>query len=237
MQVTAAGISRLLGRHIARYGAGDRPFRIITGYVANLNRLPLMKTKTIVILVVSACGALFIAAIVSCAGFFFLTFRNMDATLSPTIDELFAAIDNDTFAEMYDTHTSSELQKTVTREQFEELGLTIETRLGSLKSKSLRQFNVRQNNANRYADVVYNATFGNGSGTISGRFKKDGDRWLVVNFHVNSPEFQKDLTTGKCFHCGEPHTSNAKFCPKCGKPLANDQPVTESDDLGDISNR
>jgi hypothetical protein len=196
-----------------------------------------MKTKTIVILVVSACGALFIAAIASCAGFFFLTFRNMDATLSPTIDELFAAIDNDTFAEMYDTHTSSELQKTVTREQFEELGLTIETRLGSLKSKSLRQFNVRQNNANRYADVVYNATFENGSGTISGRFKKDGDRWLVVSFHVNSPEFQKDLTTGKCPHCGEPHTSNAKFCPKCGKPLANDQPVTESDDQGDISNR
>jgi len=196
-----------------------------------------MKTKTIVIVVVSACGALFIAAVASCAGFFFLTFRNMDTTLSPTIDELFAAIDNETFANTYDTHTTTELQQTVTRQQYGELGLTIKTRLGSLKSKSLRQFNVRQFNANRYADVVYNATFENGSGTISGRFKKDGDRWLVVSFRVNSPEFQKDLATGKCPYCGEPHTSNAKFCPKCGKPLTSDQPVTESDDKGDIITR
>jgi zinc-ribbon domain/Protein of unknown function (DUF4019) len=209
----------------------------VAGRVANLKQLPLMKTKTIVILVLSACGTLFIAAIASCAGFFFLTFRNMDATLSPTIDELFAAIDNETFAETYDTHTTAELQQTVTREQYAELGLTIKTRLGSLESKSLRQFNVRQINANRYADVVYNATFENGSGTISGRFKKNGDRWLVVSFHVDSPEFQKDLATGKCPHCGEPHTSNARFCPICGKPLTNDQPAAESDDKGAISNR
>ena len=79
-----------------------------------------MKTKTILLLLISACGALFIAAVASCAGYFFLTFRNMDATLSPTIDELFAAIDNDTFVETYDTCTSSELRKTVTREQYED---------------------------------------------------------------------------------------------------------------------
>jgi hypothetical protein len=194
-----------------------------------------MKTKSIVIIIVSACGVLLITAIALCAGFYFLAFRNMDATLSPTIDELFSAIDNGTFAETYDTHTSSELKKAVTREQYEEIGLMIKTRLGSLKSKSLRQFNVRQINANRYADVAYNANFEDGSGTFSGRFIKDGERWLVVSFYVNSPEFQKDLATGKCPHCGEPHSSNAKFCPKCGKPLASDQPVTESDDKGDIN--
>ena len=188
-----------------------------------------MKTKTILLLLISACGALYIAAVASCAGYLFLTFRNMDATLSPTIDELFAAIDNDTFVETYDTCTSSELRRTVTREQYEELGHTIKTRLGSLKSKSLGQFKVRQFNADRYADAAYNANFENGSGTISGRFKKEGERWLVVSLHVNSPEFQKDLATGKCAHCGEPHTSNAKFCPKCGKPLTNDQPAGSSD--------
>ena len=193
--------------------------------VANLRPFTQMKTNTIVIIIVSACGALFIAAVASCAGFFFLSVRNLNATLSPTIDELFAAIDNDTFAETYDTRTTSELRKAVTREQYEELGLTIKTRLGTLKSKTLRQFNVRQFNADKYADAVYNANFENGSGTISGRFKQVGERWLVVSFHVNSPEFQKDLVTGKCARCGEPHTSNAKYCPKCGKPLTNAQPA------------
>ena len=177
-----------------------------------------MKTKTIVILAVSACGALFIA-IAACAGVFFFTFRDMHATLSPTVDELFAAIEDGSFAATYDTHTTPELRQTVTREQYRDLGLTIKTRLGALKSKSLRQFNVRQMNAVGYADVAYNATFENGTGTISGRFKKVGDQWLIISFHVNSPEFQKDLATGKCPHCGEPHASSAKYCSKCGKAL------------------
>ena len=154
-----------------------------------------MKTKTIAIVIVSVCGALFAAAIVSCAGFFLVAFRGMDTAISLTIDELFAAIDNDSFAETYDTRTTVELQKAITREQYEELGRKIKTRLGRLKSKTLRQFNVRQFNANRYADVAFNATFENGTGEIGCRFKKDGERWLLVDFHVNSPEFQKDLAT------------------------------------------
>jgi hypothetical protein len=181
-----------------------------------------MKTKTIII-VVSACGALAVAAVVSCAGFLFLTFRHLDAEISPTIDELFAAIADDSFVETYDTHTTSEFQQIVTREEYEELGLTIKTRLGFLKSKKMQHFVVRQNNATRYANVSYSATFEHGHGTITARFKKDGERWLLVRFHVNSPEFQKDFATGKCPHCGEPHTSHAKFFPKCGKPLTTDQ--------------
>jgi hypothetical protein len=182
-----------------------------------------MTTKKTLIIVLCSGAALFVAAIASCAGLLFVAFRNVDAAISPTVDELFAAIANDSFDQTYDTHTTSELQQATTRQRYEELGLSIKTRLGSLKSKSLQQFNVRQVNANRYADVAYNATFENGSGTITARFKKEGDRWLLVNFQVNSPEFQKDLATGKCPHCGEPHTSEAKFCPKCGKALKKDQ--------------
>lgn len=193
-----------------------------------------MKTKTIVILIVSAGGALFIALIASCAGLLLFTFRNMDSTLSPTIDELFVAIDNETFAETYDTHTTAEFQQATTREQYAEIGRSIKTRLGSLKSKSLRQFNVRQLSGNRYADVVYNATFENGSGTVRGRLKKSGDRWLVVSFHVTSPEFQKDLATGKCPHCGAPHTSNANFCPECGKTLTKTSTQVEAEDNSEI---
>jgi hypothetical protein len=181
-----------------------------------------MKTRTIALLVVGACGALFVAGIASCAGVLFLAYRNTDAAISPVIDELFARVENDTFADTYETHTSAELRKTVAREQYRDIGLSFKNRLGPLKSKTMQQFNVRQANANRYADVAYAAVFEKGSGRITGRFKKEGDRWLVVSLQVNSPVFQQDLATGKCPHCGEPHTAGAKFCPKCGKALTDE---------------
>ena len=184
-----------------------------------------MKTKSIVAVVLALAGLLGIVAVVACAGLFIFAVRDLGANLSPTIDELFAAIENDSFASTYDSHTSPEFRRAATREQYEQIGLTIKTRLGSLKSKTLRQFNMRQMNASRYADVVYNGVFEKGSGVISGRFVKQGDRWLIVAFNVSSPEFQKDLATQNCPHCGAAHTSSAKFCPGCGKPLADDGSV------------
>jgi hypothetical protein len=182
-----------------------------------------MKTRTLVVAGVALCGALFVAVIASCAGFLLFSFKNMDAELSPTIDELFAAIENDSLEQIYDTQTNSEFQKSVTRQQFKESGLAIKTRLGALKSKNVAQLHTRQMNANRYADVVYNATFQNGTGTIIARLSKERGRWLIASFRVNSPEFQKDLATGKCPHGGEPHATGARFCPKCGKPLVTEQ--------------
>ena len=150
-----------------------------------------MKTKSIVALVLVLAGGLFLSLFVLCAGALFFSFREMDSTISPMIDELFVAIDNDKFAETYDTHTAPELQKVASRDQYAQLGLTIKTRLGELKSKRLVRFNVQQMNANRTADVSYNGTFEKGTGTITAKLKKVGDQWLLVAFHVNSPEFTK----------------------------------------------
>ena len=178
-----------------------------------------MKTRTILISIAAVGGLAVVATIALCAGVLVSAYRNLDATLSPTVDELFAAIDNGTFGDTYDSRTSSDLKAAVSREQYENLGLTVKTRLGPLKSKKLAQFNIRQHNANTLATVVYNATFEKGPGTISTVFRKDGDQWLLVSLHVNSPEFQKDFATVKCSRCGQPHTADAKFCPKCGKPI------------------
>jgi hypothetical protein len=182
-----------------------------------------MKTKTIVVLVVATCGALFIATVASCAGVLFFAYRSMDTAVSPAVDEMFAAIDNDSFVDTYDTHTTAEFKKTVTRAQYERLGQAIKNRLGTLKSKSLHQFNVRQFNADVFADVAYNATFEKGSGTITAKLKKEAGQWRFVGFHVESPAFQQDLATRKCPHCGEPHAANARFCPKCGKQLTEEK--------------
>lgn len=179
-----------------------------------------MKTNSIILLVLAVFGGLFVTLVVLCAGGLYLSLKTMDTSISPKIDELFVAIEDDKFADTYDTHTTPELQKVASREQYLQIGQTVKTRLGKLKSKSLVRFNMQQMNANRYADVAYNATFEKGSGTITAKLKKVGDQWLLVAFHVNSPEFMKDLATGKCPHCGEPHSTGAKYCSKCGKEIS-----------------
>ncbi len=178
-----------------------------------------MKTKSIIVLVLVLAGGLFLSLIALCAGTLVYSFRMMDSEISPMVDELFVAIENDKFAETYDTHLTPEFQKVSTREQYAQLGRLINTNLGELKSKKLVRFNVQQLNANRFADVVYSGTFEKGAGTISVKFKKVGEKWLLVGFHVNSPAFVKELATANCPHCGEPHNSGAKFCSKCGQAI------------------
>ena len=178
-----------------------------------------MKTRSIVIIVGTVAGVFFVGVIALIVGGLVMAFNSADATLSPTIDELFTAIDNDSFADTYDTHTTEDVKQNVTREQYEDLGLRVKSRLGSLKSKSMRQFHIRQNNSTTIAEFTYDAEFEKGSGTIRGKFQKEGERWLVVALFVNSPELQADLMTGKCPHCDEPYSSNAKFCQNCGKPV------------------
>lgn len=177
-----------------------------------------MKTKSIVALVLVLFGGLFLSLIALCAGALVYSFREMDSTISPMIDELFVAIENDKFAGTYDTHLTPEFQKVTTRDQYLQLGQMIKTNLGELKSKKLVRFNVQQMNANRTADVAYTGTFEKGPGTITVKLKKVGE-WLLLGFNVNSPVFIKGVATSKCPHCGEPHNSAAKFCSKCGKAI------------------
>jgi hypothetical protein len=179
-----------------------------------------MKARSIIALVILLAGGLFVSVIALCGGTLYLTFSQMDSSISPVIDELFVAMENDKFAETYDTHTTPELQRVSSREQYAQIGQLIKTRLGKLKSKSMTRFNAQQMNATRTADVVYNGTFEKGTGTITAKLKQVGDKWQLVAFNVNSPEFAKDLATAKCPHCGQPHTADAKFCPKCGKPIS-----------------
>src|SRR6188508_2158724 len=100
-----------------------------------------MKARSIIALVVLLAGGLLLSVIALCGGSLYFAYRQMDTSISAVIDELFVAIDNDKFAETYDTHTTPELQKVASREQYAQLGKMIKTRLGKLKSKSMTRFN------------------------------------------------------------------------------------------------
>lgn len=179
-----------------------------------------MTTKSAVITVIAVCGGFLVAAIAVCAGVFLRTYRSMDADLSPKVDAIFAAINDGSFGDKYATETTPEFQKVMTRKQYEEFGAMIQAKLGPLKAKTRTQLNVRQFNAESFADVAYSALFEKANGTIQARFRMvDGD-WRLVSFHVNSPEFLKEAATKPCPSCGELIPISAKFCPSCGKPVA-----------------
>jgi len=186
-----------------------------------------MSNTKIVMLVLAACGALGIALIGACAGLGFYAFKSANSTVGPEIDRLFAAIDNDTFAETYESDTAPEFRKQTSKEQYADIGKAVKNRLGPLKSKTMTGFNIRQHNADAYVDVAYNASFEKGKGTIAAKMKKQGGQWKIVTLRVNSPAFEKDLATATCPKCGAPHARDAKFCPACGARLTDDDKPAE----------
>jgi hypothetical protein len=178
-----------------------------------------MSTGKIIAIVLAIVAAIGVGMVALCGGLLYMGYRSASESATPQIGRLFAAIDKGTFADTYETMTTSEYRHITSQQQHADIGSAIAARLGAIKSKSLTRFNLRQMNANSYIDVDYNATFEKASGTISARLKSEGGQWKFVTFRVQSPEFQKDLATAKCAKCGAPHTADAKFCPACGATI------------------
>ena len=169
------------------------------------------------------CGVVVILAIVAaCAGLMVVGYRSASSAngeVSAVIDELMREAAKGSFAETYETATTAELRKAVTAADYAKLGELIKTHLGPLKSKHLNRINLRQVNANSFADVAYQATFERGSGTITATLRRSDGRWLLQSFNVNSPVFVNDLPDQTCPKCGGKYAKSAHFCPHCGQAL------------------
>jgi hypothetical protein len=181
-----------------------------------------MSTGKTIAIVGIGCGVVGVAMIVACGGLLYLGYKTANTSVGPEIDRLFAAIDDGTFAETYETATTQEFRAATSKAQYAEIGKAVSTRLGPMKSKSLKSFNMRQYNADSYVDVTYDAQFEKGNGQILAKMKREKGQLKLVNFRVNSPVFQQDIATAKCPKCGAPHASSARFCPSCGARLTDD---------------
>jgi hypothetical protein len=168
------------------------------------------------------CSVLGVALIAVCGGLLYSGYQTATSSVGPEIDRLFTAMANGTFPETYTTATTSEFRSATSKEQYAEIGNAVSTRLGKLKTKSLKSFNMQQQNASSYVDVTYDASFEKGAGQIIAKLTQEDGEWRLVNFRVNSPVFQQDIATAKCPKCGAPHASGARFCPACGAPLTDD---------------
>ncbi len=146
-----------------------------------------MSGGKIVLLILAILGVLFIVSIAVCGGLLFWGYSSADKVAGPEVDAMFAAIDNGTFVDTYDTRVTPALQAAATRQEYEQLGEVIRTRLGSLQSKSLRSFNWRQHNADSWIEATYAATFEKGQGEIIVKMQRIGEEWKFASFRVNSP--------------------------------------------------
>lgn len=187
-----------------------------------------MKTGKLVALILGLCGGAGLLLIAVCGGLLYSGYRDADASISPKIDAMFAAIANDQFANSYASETTPELKKVVTEEQFVELGKTINLRLGKLETKTRRGFKTRYHIGHSYTDVTYSAVFEKGKGTITATLEKQDGDWKFVFFRLHSPVFEQDIASQKCPSCGQPHSTNAKFCPSCGAALSVDSAETNT---------
>lgn len=178
----------------------------------------------------ASCAAVFLLLIAAAAAFLYYGFKTTDATVSPKIDSLFAAISDGTFADGYEVETTQEFRDVTTKEDYAAIAQAIKRRLGDLQSKSLQSFKLNQWNATSTLAVAYDAQFQKGKGTILATFEKRGDAWKILSFRVNSPLFESDLV---CPKCGEACALSDRFCPSCGEPLPEEEEEKKQEEPND----
>jgi len=146
-----------------------------------------MSTRNVVILVAAVVVGLGVVAVALCGGFFYFGFKSTNEKLSPLVDKLFAAIDQGKIVDVYDTDTTPEFRKVMTREQFDQAGKTIAERLGHLRSKSLKRFKMHTSDSHSYLEGTYEASFEKGAAEILLNIRDEGGQPKIAGFFVKSP--------------------------------------------------
>jgi len=188
-----------------------------------------MSTGKVIAIIFAVCAGLGVITIGSCAGLIYYGYKSADVSVSPRVDALFAAIEQGKFLDTYDTDLSTEFQAVTSKDEYATFGKLIAARLGTLKSKSLHSFNMRQFNLDSRIDATYQGEFEKGAGTIVVSLKKEGGDWKFLSFRVNSPLFESEVASVKCPACGELNVAKARFCSSCGKPLPHEPDPAEAE--------
>jgi hypothetical protein len=169
------------------------------------------------------CGALLLLTLMcGGAGYYFVRSAvSVSGEASQATDAFFRHMTSGTAAESYQTLTTPEFRGQTSQQAYEQMAAQIRTQLGPLRSKTMARINLRQQNASSLADVVYQARFEKGSGTINLTFKRTGGKWLVQGFRVDSAALMKGIPSETCLKCGGTYAAGARFCPHCGAALSN----------------
>ena len=113
--------------------------------------------------IVVGCGLL-VALGVLCAGGFSLFMAQGKAEIDPVADAFVQKLNDQDYSAAY-ASVGPEWQKVQTQAQFEEFLTLVHDVMGSCQSKSVTNMNLIRLTSGSTAQVVYSATFTNGSGT------------------------------------------------------------------------
>lgn len=146
------------------------------------------------------------------------SFSKWMTAASEKVDAVFDDVQQGRFGSVYSTKFSTAYRKTVSPQQHADFGDLFQRGLGRLQTKSTQSMFRRTFNNDACIVGVYNGQFEKGRGTIKFTLVwEDGD-WKFHELRVQSPLFEAML---KCPSCGAVHGPDAKFCPKCGRPLSS----------------
>ncbi|MFT7643285.1 MAG: hypothetical protein ACI9G1_005050 [Pirellulaceae bacterium] len=174
-----------------------------------------MSNKKVVGGVIIAVVFMFLTSIAACGGLFYSIYQNTNNQFSPIVDEIFVAVADGEFDEIYENRTSPEFQQSVTNDHFAGICGQYQ-KLGPLKSKTMTSFNVNYNNGQQLADVSYSAEFAKGAATITTKFRQVEDEWKLVSIYIDSDYFTESPATFTCSECQGDVGRNDDSCPQCG---------------------
>jgi len=165
------------------------------------------------VVILSIAGALVCGGV----GWYFWRSATNDGEISDEVDRLFTSIADNQWEGEYTKSTTPEFRQVTNAQQFNRIGELVRTHLGALKSKTLENLSFQTFNGTTNYNVVYEAEFERGAGTIRATLRRVGSRWLMHGLFVSSPEFEKDFAALTCSKCGRTYAETAKFCPHCGE--------------------
>jgi hypothetical protein len=137
------------------------------------------------------------------------------AEVEPVAEAFLAKIENQDYAGAYDS-IGPEWKGIHDLEQFTKFQKLFRKHLGPLQSKSLDDFNIKNDSGTRIAVMGYAASFKNATGNITLTLTHSTGTWKVAGHRVDSPLFAKLLT---CANCKNVNATLGEFCTFCGKPL------------------
>lgn len=132
--------------------------------------------------------------------------------VEPAIDAYLDRVEKGDYAAAY-ANTHATFKQALSEEQFVVFARRVSAALGPYRSKSVRGININTVNGETTTVARYSMTYQNG--TASGTFTLINGQIARVDF--DSPLLQSAM---KCPYCGGALREVTKFCPSCGKPLA-----------------